>query len=468
MFSMIRLGLSQNFSKLAIAQEQISSGKRILRPSDDPVGTSQALAYRNRLSGQDRFQAATQNGRSLLDTAASNLQDASGVLSDARAVVLEAMSGTQSANDRRVHAGELRLMRDRLLTIANAKSGDRYLFGGTVTGTQPFEATTNNGRESVAYNGNGEQQELLVGLGESVGVGVPGDVVFDREQRSGTQFGGLTGAASGTTADQGKGYGTLSVRHDATNVTFTNGVQLANGGTSDTLVGAHTLTIDATAGTVRLDNGTALALPASGAAYVADFTVTNEHGAEVHLDFSAWDGTSSTDTVNGAGSISLDGTNWTTLDFVNPDLELSDASTGALLHVDTTNIGRSGDDLVIFGGAVNLFDVMQGLVDDLDNSQGLAPDEQLSRLNLWLGELDRHHANVLAATGDLGARSEHLADVGNRLDDASTEVKGLLSQVEDADYSEVVLDMSRAEQTLQLAQATSARLMQNTLLNFLR
>jgi flagellar hook-associated protein 3 FlgL len=467
-FAMIRMGLMQNFSKLATAQEQVATGKRIRRPSDDPVGASQALGYRNRLSVGDRYQAATQNGRSLLDTAASNLQDASGLLAEVRATLLEAMSGTQSANDRQVHADELRLVRDRLLTIANAKSGDRYLFGGTVTGTQPFEPARANGRETVAYVGNDEQQELLIGLGETVGVGVPGGDVFAGVQRTGTQFAGLTGAASGTTADQGTGYDTLVVRHDATNAAFSNGVQLANGGNSDTFVGTHTLSIDATAGTVRFDNGPALALPVVGSPNAADFTVTNERGAEIHLDFSAWNGASSTDTVVGDGSISIDGVNWTTLDFVDPDLELVDADTGSVLHVDTTGIGRAGDELVIFGGAVNLFDVMQGIVEDLENPSGLDADEQVARLNLWLGELDRHHANVLGATGTLGARSEHLAGVSARLDDAAVEVKGLLSNVEDADYSEVVLEMSRAEQTLQLAQATSVRMIQNTLLNFLR
>lgn len=465
---MVRLGLMTNFSKLASAQEQVASGKRILRPSDDPVGASQALGYRNRLSAYERFAAATQSGRTLLDTAASNLQDAGELLSDARATLLQAMNGTQTAEDRQLYANELSLIRDRLLSIANATSGERYLFGGTATGSAPFQVTNNNGRESVAYVGNDEVQELLVGFGENVGVGVSGERVFARQERTGTQYGGLTGAAAGTSADQGTGYGTLYVRHDATNATFSNGLQLANGGSADTLLGTHTLTIDAALGTVRLDNGVALQIPGAGAGNVADFTVTNEDGAEVHLDFSAWNGTSSTDTLVGEGSVSIDGSNWTALDFLDTDLELVDATTGRVLHVDTTGIHRAGDELVIFGGAVNLFDVMQGIVEDLRNPQGLDHDQQLSRLEMWLDEFDRHHSNVLSATGDLGARSAYLADVGTRLEDSSQEVKGLLSQVEDADFSEVVLDMSRAEQTLQLTQATSVRLIQNTLLNYLR
>ena len=51
---------------------------------------------------------------------------------------------------------------------------------------------------------------------------------------------------------------------------------------------------------------------------------------------------------------------------------------------------------------------------------------------------------------------------------ARVETQGLLSGVEDADFSQVVLDMTRAEQTLELAQATSVRLLSTSLLNFLR
>lgn len=467
-FSMVRVGLMANFAKLAGAQEQIATGKRILRASDDPVGASQALGYRNRLSAYERFSTAGENGRALLDTAASRLQDAGDMLSEVRAKLLEAMNGTQSAQDRKMLAQELALVRDRLLSIANTKLGERYLFAGTATDVEPFEAALAGGHAAVAYRGNDAEPRLEIGFGELVGVGLPGEQIFAREQRSGTSYGGLVGLAPGTSADQGGGYAHVGVRHDATVATFANGLQLANGGASDTILGSHVLTVDASAGTVRLDNGPALALPGASAANLTDFTVTNEHGAEVHLDFSAWDGSASTDTLVGDGSISLDGSDWTALDFVDADLELVDDATGTVLHVDTRGIHREGQELVVFGGAVNLFDVLQGIVDDLENGQGLDSDQQLARLELWLGELDRHQSNLISSTSELGARSAHLTDVGSRLDTAATEVQGLLSQVEDADFSEVVLEMSRAEQTLQLTQATSVRLIQNTLLNYLR
>jgi flagellin-like hook-associated protein FlgL len=75
---------------------------------------------------------------------------------------------------------------------------------------------------------------------------------------------------------------------------------------------------------------------------------------------------------------------------------------------------------------------------------------------------------VLSALGKLGALSQHAQTVGTALSDEIDGLTILRSNVEDADLSLVTLDMARAEQTLQLVQATSARMLQNSLLNFLR
>ena len=67
----------------------------------------------------------------------------------------------------------------------------------------------------------------------------------------------------------------------------------------------------------------------------------------------------------------------------------------------------------------------------------------------------------------LGAVSQRISVANDRLEDLRVSVTGLISNVEDADLAEVALELQRAEQTLQLAQATGARLTQQTLLNFL-
>ena len=91
----------------------------------------------------------------------------------------------------------------------------------------------------------------------------------------------------------------------------------------------------------------------------------------------------------------------------------------------------------------------------------------LGRLQRRLDELDRSQGDLLIGLGRLGAATQRIDVASQRLEDLQVTVDGLISNVEDADFAEVALDLQRAEQTLMLAQATGARLMQQSLLNYL-
>ena len=464
----VRTGLLYNLNKLVTAQQQVATGKRILKPSDDPVGSSLAQSYRRALEGSGRYRSAIESGRTMVDTAAGQLQDAAGLLSEARAIVLQGMNGTQSSLDRGLFAGEVALMRDRLMDIANAQIGNRFLFGGTVTNAPPYAQESAGSKTVVNYNGNNEAQELLVGRNTRVETTIPGKDVFSASDPSGVRFSGLTGVAAGASANQGQGALNLDLRHDATTGTPGAGLAFANGGADDTILGDHTLVVDAAAGTVQLGSGPVVRFPVPGDPSEADFVVKSAGGAELHLDFTGFTGVDVNSVVRGDGSISIDGASYTSLSFTETDLQLIDPSTGAVLHVDTTGVGRAGPELVHFGGTVDAFQTLQGIVDELENSKGLPTAELQQRLQLWLGELDRNHDSVLRATGSLGSRSQRLSRMESGLADSDVQVQSLLSSVEDADFSQVVLDMTAAEQTLELAQATSVRLLNTSLLNFLR
>ena len=464
----IRRGLMTNLSKLVIAQQQVASGKRILKPSDDPVGSALARSFRRSLEGSERYRAAMQSGRTMVDVGAGELQDAAGLLAEARGLLLQAMNGSADIKDRELLAGELELMRDRMVDIANKQVGDRYLFGGTATGAAPYARELAAGVETVVYRGNDEPQELLVGQSTRVETTIPGVRIFSSSESTGPLFSGLTGLSSGISADQGVGAVQLTLRHDATSGTLGAGLAFANGGADDTLLGDHQLTVDAAAGTVQLAGGPVQRIPQPGDPDLADFTVVGSNGAELHLDFTAFNGTNVSTSVRGDGSISIDGTNFAALTFTETDLQLTDPARGVVLHVDATGVRRAGPELVHFEGAVDVFETLQGIVDDLRDPQGLTAPELQSRLGMWLGELDRNHDSVLSATGALGSRSQRLTRMEDSLVESEAQVQGLLSGVEDADFSQVVLDMTRAEQTLELTQATSVRLLNTSLLNFLR
>jgi len=467
-FAQLESGLLMNLAKLTRAQEQIATGKRIVRPSDDPAGATRALGLGSQISQLDRFFAAVQDGGTLLDRSAASVQESSDLMSQARELVVQGMNGTLSDGDRRTLATSLTQIRARLLDVANQDSNSHFVFAGTSTNTRPFVEETVSGVKQVRYTGNAEALEVQSGLDARLKTTLPGSDIYTRDDRTGTQYAGLTGATAGTSADQGTGYVRLYARHDSTSATLGAGLALVGGGANDTILSAHSLVVDAAANTVQLDGGPVLSIPTASAANVADFVVRDAGGAELHLDFSAYTGVNYSGTVTGNGSLSLDGTNYTAIAFNETDLELIDNSRGVVLHVDTRSISRAGTELVTFGGTVNAFDTMQGIIDDLNNTDGLPSVDISARMSKWLGELDRNHENVLDALGKLGALSAHAQSVETALGDEIDGLTILRSTVEDADLSLVTLDMARAEQTLQLVQATSARMLQNTLLNFLR
>ncbi|HUR29002.1 MAG TPA: flagellar hook-associated protein FlgL, partial [Planctomycetota bacterium] len=454
--------------RLVDAQGQVSSGKRILRPSDDPIGAARALTLHGRISESDRYLEAISGGTRELDLGATALQSAGELIAQAKSLSLQALSGTTSPEDRRLLATQLREIKAQLLDLANTQDDGRYLFSGTKVGSKPFDALDVHGFASTTYAGNGEQHQLLAGADLRIATGIPGDQIFAGLDFSGVDFEGLTGAALGTSTNQGLGAVTLFVRHDSTTLTLPGGIALVAGGANDTLIGNHSLAVDPVAGTVTLDAGPALALPSPTSANFADFEVRNAQGDTVHLDFTGWNGAATSGTAVGAGSISLNRTTWTGIDGISTDVELVDASTNTVLHVDVTGIHRSGNEQVTFSGTVGIFDALESIADTLENADGLSVGEQARRVNLVLDEVDRNHDNVLAALSTLGARSARMQSLGESHGNLQTELHSQVSAIEDADYSQVVLDMMRAEQTLQLTQSVGSRLLQTSLLDFLR
>ena len=257
------------------------------------------------------------------------------------------------------------------------------------------------------------------------------------------------------------------IRHDATSG-LGAGLASANGGAEDTIVGDHQLVVDGVAGTVQLGGGEVLELPSATDADFTDFVVTDADGSELHLDFTAWTGADFTGTVSGTASIAMDGGDFTALDLSATDLELSDDATATILHVDATGITRAGSELVTFRGAANVFDTLQGIAADLRSGQALGGEMLTERLGTRLEELDRNSANLLAGLSQVGSRMERIETTQERLGEVDLHLQGLISETEDADLTAVVLDLNRSEMTLQVAQAAGARLLQQSLLNYLR
>jgi flagellar hook-associated protein 3 FlgL len=161
--------LQKRQTALTEAQERLTSGKRVLRPSDDPAAAAvaeRALAAQRRSEAQLRALGASRNAMELSETA---LGDGGELLAQARELLMSAGNGSYNDADRASIAQAIRGLRDDLLAVANRQDGaGRYLFGGQGADTPPLVDAPGG----VAYAGTDGQ--LLAAGGTATPLSIDG------------------------------------------------------------------------------------------------------------------------------------------------------------------------------------------------------------------------------------------------------------------------------------------------------
>jgi len=125
--------------RVSVSQEQLASGKRINRPSDDPIGADTILRLRTTQAELKKFAnnaASLKEGLQVSDDALNQYQE---VLDRARALLTRAATDTVVVEAREPIALELDGITSRLQQLANTKSGDYYVFGGGRIDAPPFD-----------------------------------------------------------------------------------------------------------------------------------------------------------------------------------------------------------------------------------------------------------------------------------------------------------------------------------------
>lgn len=160
------------YSRMAKTQEQLNTGLRITRPSDDPSGTSRVIDYDAEMSDVARYRDNVASSMAQLasaDTALGSMGDAMGEI---RRLALQAANGTYSSTDLQGIASSVLQLKEAVRDGANAQFGGQYLFGGTSTLGAPFPAGSN------AYAGTANAMARRVGENLSIDVTVSGEAVL--------------------------------------------------------------------------------------------------------------------------------------------------------------------------------------------------------------------------------------------------------------------------------------------------
>jgi len=476
-FFQLALSATQRHARQAVrAQERISSGFKILRPSDDPVGTRRALFLETSLERVGDYAANLDESRRFLDTAAEGLTRVNTLIAEVRSAALAGANGTLSQTDRDIFAQQIDALREQLVGLANSVFQGQFLFAGTENTRTPFAFSG----DTVTYRGNAEIIRSAVAPGGlRTALNVTGSEVFLSRTPLEPRFLGSTGVAAGATTGTLREETALLLEHVATTIgdgALPGGGDSASGvlpGASsaggDTILGTHEIeiTVDAggTGGTVSLDGGPAVTFTTAD----TDLEVEGPSGEIVNLDLSGvTPGFSGTVTLEGSGTYSLDGgTTTEAIDFGDGDQAVTDPATGRVLRVDSRGVKTAGESRVLFTGGLDLFETLAALRDDLRNEAGLDSTELADRVAARVDELDRHLDTVLGKVTELGTRSSSLENVRTFLDQQDLNLRDTLSSVKETDISETVIELARSQSLLEAARLVSNQVLQNSLASFL-
>lgn len=157
------------------AQQQASSGKRVSKPSDDPIAFGRIVLDKSDLAQSSQWLWNIDTGSTRLAAADSTLGQVDAILSRLKELAVGARSDTNTANDRNVIAKEVRSLHRELLQLSNTEINGQRIFAGTKTDADPFVLGSG---DAVTYAGNSETQSIAVGNNQTIQVTLPGDQIF--------------------------------------------------------------------------------------------------------------------------------------------------------------------------------------------------------------------------------------------------------------------------------------------------
>jgi flagellar hook-associated protein 3 FlgL len=159
------------------ALQEMSSGRRVNLPSDDPTAAAVLVGNHSRADEADQFLRSIASIQAELQTADSTLNSLVLALQRALTLGVQGANGTLSDANRASLVGELQGLEQQLVSLGNTSFQGNFIFAGTASRTQPFvaDATQPSG---VRYDGNAGVNSVAVGDGFNLQVNLPGSQLF--------------------------------------------------------------------------------------------------------------------------------------------------------------------------------------------------------------------------------------------------------------------------------------------------
>jgi len=386
----VNLQLGSIAEQLKQINEQIASQKRINKPSDDPIGITQALRLKKVLSQIGQYGKNIQHGQSWLSITDSALQTVNGLIVRGKEIANQMSTGTYNGDQRSNAAQEIKNIIAQLVQLGNTKLTGRYIFSGYQEDTASFtddlyihNALANSGNDPD-YMGSATSSGAYTGL-------------YSKQYVVEITTGGAVGTAQYKVSEDGG----LNWGPDNAFTTSTSPTSFYN---TD-------------------DLGVKIAFSDSGTLTVDDqFTIEvsryngDEHDMEIAIGSSA------------QMKINLTG---------------------------TTVFGEAGDT------ENNIFDILVGLRDSLENNN-------VGGVQSGLDQLNNFQPRVVGNMADVGSRLNRIDMCKNILSDLDSNYTERLSDIEDLDVVKAINDLSMKQTAYKAVLYSVTQISSLSLVDFLR
>jgi flagellar hook-associated protein 3 FlgL len=158
-------GIESALDRVDTTQQELSSGKSINQPSDNPSGTALALQLNTDLSNLTGYSNNVTDGTGWATAQSSALTDVTNSVQRIRELTLEAANGSQTTADMQASAQEVNQLIDQIKQDANTQYNGQYVFSGSATSTAPYQSGSTD-----TYGGNTGQVTRTIGPNTSLTV----------------------------------------------------------------------------------------------------------------------------------------------------------------------------------------------------------------------------------------------------------------------------------------------------------
>ncbi|MFQ5498437.1 MAG: flagellar hook-associated protein FlgL [Candidatus Zixiibacteriota bacterium] len=170
----VTFNLQRALGRFLAQQTQMSSGRRINRASDDPIGTQRDLTYRTELAKNEQYRKNVSVAQTWTSTYDRVLGDLKNIVSSAKEIAIAMSNGTFDASAREAGAAEIKSMFDQIMQLSASEIEGKFMFSGFRTSQKALAATSNG----VTYQGDQGVIEFSIQTGTRLDINMTADNVF--------------------------------------------------------------------------------------------------------------------------------------------------------------------------------------------------------------------------------------------------------------------------------------------------